>query len=131
MKSFLKITLLVTAISLLFTQCKKEEITTFNSYFCSANNIADGQPLLYINGEYKGELPSINEEPPFGDDSPLQKMLCFPLPSGKYKVEVKDKQGNIKMAGTIKFKNGSLNTYGDCGNFYTSLANGRLIVVFY
>ena len=116
---------------LLLTQCKKDN-TVFNSYFYTSMDEKDVQLSLYIDKQYKGELPYLTRKPSACDNDTLkQKALFLALQSGKYTVETKDKQGNIKSSFTLKIKSNSMQVRSIKGGNETELCNGCLVAGLY
>ena len=124
-----KIITLLTAVTttLLLTQCKKDN-PTYNSYFYTTVNDQDAQLSLYIDNDYKGDLPYLANKPTCENDSLKSKSLFLTLPAGKYKVAAKDKQGNIKSSSTLKIKSGLLESKSGTGGTEVRSSNGCLIV---
>ena len=104
MKIILKMLISLTAV-LLLTQCTKDN-TLFHFYFWTGQDTTDARLLhLYVNEEYKGELPYFNVEDSLFDcnnDSIKQKALEFLLPTGRYVITAKDRQGKTELITRIR-----------------------------
>lgn len=109
-------------VIVLFTQCHRHHHYGFKTYFWTSSATAENESL-YINGKYLGELPLLNETP--SDDNGLkQEALFVRLPSGKYRIIVRDEDGDIKFRQTIKLHIGGGDksiTVSDDGDRYRSL----------
>ncbi|MBI4645123.1 MAG: hypothetical protein HY738_00665 [Bacteroidia bacterium] len=134
MKKIITTLTAVALIALLLTHCKKYN-TTFNSYFYTSKDSNEVQLSLYIDGNYKGDLPYLTNKPTCDNDSLKQKALFLTLQSGKYKIVAKDKQDNIKSSSTLKITNNSMDgktgNGGSGGLEATSKDNCLIVGVFY
>lgn len=116
---------------IIFSKCKKKQ-TTFNTYFYTSNSISETKFDLFIEDEYKGELPFLTGKPSLdAADTLKQKCLYIPLKAGKYKIIAKDKQGVIISSGTIKFKRNSVHTSGGVGGIELTSNEDNLIIGLY
>ncbi|PSL48370.1 hypothetical protein CLV51_1021237 [Chitinophaga niastensis] len=88
------------AVLLLLSQCNVQG-GTMKTYFWTHTH-PDSTYYLYINDTYKGVLPYQDNAPTCGTAALQQQTLFIPLPSGTYSIEVKDKQGNVKLLETYK-----------------------------
>jgi hypothetical protein len=83
---------------------------------------------LYIQDDYKGEIPYINERLWFGDDSLEAKALIFTLGPDKYSVIAKDQLGNSKAEGEMKLKKNSASVNSVIGSIH-SRAKGNDVIL--
>jgi hypothetical protein len=99
MKKLTAITFSILVI-LLFTQCHHHRHYGFKTYFWTSSTKAEHEEL-YINGRYIGNLPLLNEAP--DDDNGLKSEALFVhLPSGKYRVVIRDGNGDVKFTETLR-----------------------------
>jgi len=92
----------------LTSSCKKNE-SDFEYYFYTGSN--DRELNLYVDGNYKGQLPYISYTTHQVFDSLRHKALFIVLPSGKHAVSAKDKEGNVVSDARFKVCNsGGLNS---------------------
>ena len=61
------------------------------------------------------------------NDTIIKNALYISLNSGRYKIEAKDNQGNIKCEGTLKFRSGSLGGTSRMGGQATA-SSGKTVV---
>lgn len=99
--------LAVFLVIVLFTQCHHHHHYGFKTYFWTSSATAENESL-YINGKYVGELPFL-EETPDEDNGLKQEALFIHLPSGRYRVVIKDGDGEIKFRQTLKLHIGGGN----------------------
>jgi hypothetical protein len=118
----LNLLLIITLVS-----CKKDN-TNFNSYFWTSNEIDENELSLFINDELKGAIPFLKDSPTCENDASKSKALNLNLKAGEYKIAAKDKQGNVKVASTIKVTSNSLSSKAGIGGTETSSKNECLIV---
>jgi hypothetical protein len=112
MKSnFLKTTLLI-AIVLFLSQCTKEDHSISKLYFYTSINPAQSQLSLYIDDQYKGELPYLSSQPVCESDSIMEKTIFMNLESGDYRVKAYDMSGKLKSDNKIKFSSSSRSNGG-------------------
>lgn len=106
----------------LFTQCHHHRHYGFKTYFWTSSRDAENEEL-YINGRYIGQLPLLNEAP--DDNNGLKSEALFVhLPSGRYKVIIRDEDGDVKFRETLKLHIGGRDksiTASDDGDGYRSL----------
>ncbi len=112
-------------IALLLTNCKKNE--TYQSYFYTTSG-HDSPLFLYVDGQYKGELPVMNQKPTFGNDTLKQKALFLTLKSGSYKVEAMDSQGAVKSSGKVTFSKSRSASTGRAGGQSMDLLDDCVII---
>jgi len=87
---------------------------------------------LFLDGDYKGDLPNLHTRMAVDNDTILTQGLHLTLKSGKYKLIGKDKQGTIRCEGTIKFSNnsaGGSSTKG--GNGSAGSGNTTVVKLFF
>lgn len=117
-KHFIKLILFASTIIVL-TNCKKIGKDYDNYFFTDIENSA-GPLILFIDGKNKGELPNLKTSVSPTNDTVINNALHLILKSGKYKIEAKDSQGNLKCSGTLKFRTNSLNGSSTMGGQETS-----------
>jgi hypothetical protein len=112
---------------ILATGCKKIG-PDYDVYFYSDVE-SSGTPLtLFLDGDLKGELPNLHTTIRFDNDTIKSGALHLKLKGGKYKMEAKDKNGETRSAGTIKFHQNSGG--GSCTKGGNGQAgSGRTVVV--
>lgn len=117
---------------MLFTQCRKAnepDGTVFNANFYTDSDSTRGTMFLYIDGQYKGELPYIAQRPScgasYGDGN---QPLAMRLKSGTYKIEGKDSKGTVKSSGEIFVSKRSSSGSGGIGGQSVMVSNDCLIV---
>ena len=116
---------------LLFTQCRKNEPssnTTYSAHFWTSMQSNDGELKLYIDNVYKGDLPYLAYKPDCSNNDLNQKLLSFPLPSGKHFIEAKDVHGNVKSSSNMKIETNSQSVSGGEGGM-GSVSTGTCLVV--
>lgn len=91
-----------------FTQCRHYS-GNWKVYFWKSSP-QSSVSYLYINDEYKGELPYRRTAPECDDASLANVTLYVKMKSGTYDIAVKDQGGNTKFNEklTIKRSNGSV-----------------------
>jgi hypothetical protein len=94
MKYFLAILLILS-----LTQCKEHKRNFEVCFWTSTSDKTER--LLYINNIYKGRLPYSETEP---DAELVNKTLLVHLISGKYRVEVKGIDGEVKFSQDLRLK---------------------------
>lgn len=117
----LKYALLASTL-LVLTNCKKFG-KDFDTYFYTDVETTDGTVSLFVDGNYKGILPSFQSAVSLSNDTILQHALHLRLKSGRYSIVAKDHQGYEKFRGSIKFKSSSWassSQKGGCTNAYSS-----------
>ena len=75
----------------------------FEAYFWTSSPEFESKHLV-IDGVDKGVLPLLPAAPVCDDMLTKQQALHLPLPSGKYRLEIKDKSGKTGYAETLKIK---------------------------
>ena len=109
-------------IILLFTQCRHHHRHhSFNTYFWTSSADAEHE-RVYINGELVGELPFL-EEATDEENGLKEEALLIQLRSGKYKIVIRDEEGEIKFRETLKLRiksNGRSVTASTNGEGYRS-----------
>jgi len=117
-KQFIRLLLLASTIIVL-TNCKKFGKDYDNYFFTDIENSA-GPLTLFIDGKNKGELPNLKTSVSPTNDTVINNALHLILKSGKYKIEAKDNQGNVKCSGTLKFRTNRLSGSSTMGGQETS-----------
>lgn len=96
--------LLIMAIGILSSlqSCHKDSDKNFIFHFYTTKLMSDSSDLfLYIDGESKGVVPyRASKVTDCGEISGTLRLLMHP---GKYKMEMKDKGGNVLSGATGKF----------------------------
>ena len=90
-----------------FTQCR-HYYGSWQVYFWKSSP-QSSVSYLYINDEYKGELPYRRTAPECDDASLKNVTLYVKLKSGSYDISVKDERGNTKFTEKLTIKRGSGN----------------------
>jgi hypothetical protein len=127
MKTFFKSLLVAVASILLFTACKKND-ETYNAYFFTTKSPDEVKLSLFIDGEYKGELPYLNPKPTCDNDTLKQKALILRLGSGKHDFVAKDDQGNERSTNKVKITKNKTSCSGSNGGSEMTKQNDCLIV---
>lgn len=124
-KHIIKLILFASTIIAL-TNCKKLG-KHFDTYFYTDIENYNGPLFLYIDGKSKGELPNLKTSLSPTNDTIINNALHFSLRSGKYKIEGKNNQGNLKYSGYLKFRTNSIGGGGIMGGA-ASASSGDIIV---
>ena len=115
--------------TIFFYSCQKDD-TIYQSYFWTPLDSSNVQLDLYIDGQFKGPVPFLTQNPDCNNDSSLIGLTPVPLKLGTYDIQVKDEQGNTQFSARMKIKKGgaitvteiagelNLNMYGDYDCFY-------------
>lgn len=115
---------------LLFMSCGKGK-TIYNAHFWTSKDTSEVRLSLFIDDEYKGELPYLEQEPGCGSEN----TLSFPVEEGKHSIVAKNVQGVIKSSGTARIRNNarrtSLSSSGGMGGQDIYLNDDCLIVKIY
>jgi hypothetical protein len=102
------ITLILFASTIIVqTNCKKFG-KDFETFFYTDGENSAGPLTLFVDAENKGELPNLKTSVSSTNDTVINNALHLKLKSGKYKIEAKDRQGNLKFSGTLKFRSNSV-----------------------
>src|SRR6218665_1804779 len=103
MKTTLNLITFTAVVTLLLTGCCKTSKPT-DSYFY-VNEMLTGNKLnLFINNEYKGELPFIDDVPSCNHDAMRQRALRVDIHDRKYKFEARDTLGRVMHSGLVTIK---------------------------
>ncbi|RTL57549.1 MAG: hypothetical protein EKK37_16055 [Sphingobacteriales bacterium] len=87
-------------VILVFSACHHHRHYGFKTYFWTSSRDAENEEL-YINGRYIGQLPLLKEAP--DDNNGLKSEALFVhLPSGRYKVIIRDNDGDVKFRETLR-----------------------------
>ena len=124
-KQLIKLILFASTIIVL-TNCKKYG-QDFDTYFYTDIQNSAGPLILFVDDKNKGELPNLKTSVSATNDTIINNALHLTLKSGKYKIEAKDSQGNLKCSGTLKFRSNSIGTTGTMGGQATA-SSGKTIV---
>ena len=124
-KHFIKLILFASTIIVL-TNCKKFG-KDFDTYFYTDIENSAGPLTLFVDGKNKGELPNLKTSVSPTNDTIINNALHLTLKSGKYKIEAKDNQGNVKCSGTLKFRSNSLSGSSTMGGQATA-TSGKTVV---
>jgi hypothetical protein len=124
-KQFLKC-VIFTSLVVVLVNCKKFG-KEYDTYFYTDIENTSGPLTLYVDGENKGALPNLKTSVSPGNDTVINNALHLNLRSGRYKIEGKDDQGNVKCSGTLKFRTNSLNCSSTMGGQATA-SSGKIIV---
>lgn len=125
-KYFIKIALLFSIIIIL-TNCKKIG-KTHHVYFYTDINTSKESLALFVDKKNKGILPYINVVTSALNDTVISNTLHFSLRSGKYNLEVKDVNGNIKYLGTLKIRSNSIATTSSKGFNTLSFSDEKIVM---
>lgn len=96
--------LAASATVFVFSKCSKEtdDNAIHSTYFWSSKN-APEQPLtLFVDGQAVGQLPYFSTDLTCGNDSLKNQALNMNLKSGKYNLEAKNSEGEVKSDCTLK-----------------------------
>jgi len=96
--------------------CQKDD-TVYDCYFYTINDTTDVQLSLYIDDEFKGELPQLASHPLCGD-SVLVGTLHLQLTGGKYDMIAKDQTCEKRSINTVKFNDKVFDTFSKVGFLY-------------
>jgi hypothetical protein len=118
--------LVFAALMVALVNCKKFG-KDHETYFYTDIENASGPLTLYVDGENKGQLPNLKTSVSPSNDTVINNALHLTLRSGRYKIEAKDDQGNVKCAGALKFRANSLNCSSTMGGQATA-SSGKIIV---
>jgi hypothetical protein len=102
-----RISILLVMVILL--QGCEHETHGFHAYFCTTSG-PGSKHYLYINEVKKGELPFTKQVPDAVDAHEQGNTLYTALPPGKHSVEVRDEDGTIVFAETLKVRRRSGST---------------------
>jgi hypothetical protein len=122
---FIKV-ILFTAGVMVLVNCKRFG-KDHNAYFFTDVENNGGHLTLFIDGKNKGELPNLKTSVSPGNDTVLTQALHLILSPGRYKLEAKDDQGNVKCSGLIKFRSNSLNNSCTMGSQATSRSGNTIV----
>jgi len=90
--------------------CRKND-TLFNAYFWTSVDTTQSRLSLFVDGEPKGPLPYLENEPSCGD----VHALALTLRSGKYRIEARDEHGTVRSQQTCKITEHKLSASGTVG----------------
>lgn len=127
MKNILAIVTATLFITLLFTQCNKDDSKIFNTKFYTTQS--QEKLFLYIDGTAKGELPYFAEAPDCNSvysDGPHP--FIAQLPSGEYRVTGKNSQGDVVTDGMIKLSKKTMGVSGFIGGQGLSSTDDCVII---
>ena len=128
-KQLIKLLLLASTLIVL-TNCKKFG-RSYDAYFYADIEASAGPLTLFIDNQNKGELPNLKTSVSPTNDTILNNALHLKIKSGKYNIEAKDAQGNVKCSGTLKFRGNNLNVTGKTGGHAASGNDNTVAVKFY
>ena len=126
MKKYLIKLILFASTIIVLTNCKKFG-KDFDTYFYTDIENSAGPLTLFVDGKNKGELPNLKTSVSPTNDTVINNALHLILKSGRYKIEAKDNQGNLKCSGTLKFRSNSLSGSNTMGGQETS-TSGKIVV---
>lgn len=116
MKSNIFTLFALTLALFLFSNCKKEHNKNYKAFFYTDKGSAEQKLSLFIDGQYKGDLPYLTVHPTCDNNDPMrQQALPLTLESGKYKLDARDKDGNVVSSSTIKMECRKISTKGTKG----------------
>ena len=114
------------SIIVLFTQCHRHRHHgAFKTYFWTSSTDAENEKL-YINNEFVGHLPLLNEAPN-NTNGLKQEALFVHLPSGKYRIVIRDEDGEVKFRETLKLDIGGHNTSISASNNGEGYGSYRIV----
>lgn len=129
MKTFSKQFVLLTLMILVFSQCKKDD-TVYQAYFYSLESPDEAKLFLFIDEESKGELPFVQHGAGVTTDSIKKYALKLQISAGKYQLETKDQNGQIRSSGKIRVSKNKLSSSGGIGGQEIIMENNELRVGF-
>ena len=112
-RAFTFLALLATVF--LFAQCQKDE-TIHTTHFWTSKSTPEEQLTLFVDGALMGPLPYFSTNLTCSNDSLKAKAFQMTLKSGKYYLEAKDNQGEVRSSGTIKISESGMSSSGGLGD---------------
>jgi hypothetical protein len=130
MKHFIRSFFAAALTVLLFAQCSKGR-TTYNGTFWTSKDTSEVRLFLFVDDEYKGEVPFLEKAP----ECSAENALSFPVESGQHTLVARDVNGTIRSSGTVKIKSNarrsSTSVSGGSGGQDIYLNDDCLIVKLY
>lgn len=126
MKTPLKFLYLVFVLFFLLG-CNKQK-NTYNVYVYTSKKVEYTTLHLTLNDKEKGEIPFINHQISFDDDSLIAKTLNIQLGTDTYPLAVKDQYGNVKVDSQLKLKRNSVSSTDVVGEIHTSTKDHKLLI---
>ena len=103
---------------IVFSSCKKEDNTIYQTRFWTTEDTASVKMDIYIDGTKRGVVHYLAEVPECCDDSIYKVFDPIPLNAGIYEFRAKDKQGNTRFVAKVEIKNS--------GSVSANYPNGKL-----
>ena len=100
--------LFITLTVFLLTGCKKVG-KTYDAYFYTAIETTDSHLILELDNKIIGEVPLLKTTLSTNNDTIINQALHLKLRTGKYKISVRDNNGNVKCSGILKFRFNNFN----------------------
>lgn len=119
--------MLLAFTTIVLSNCEKYR-QQHETYFFSNMDLNASPLTLFIDGENKGGVPHFKTVSSPANDTILKNALKLTLKSGKYKMEAKDIQGNLKCAANIKFTNNKINVTSTLGAV-SVLGSGSEVII--
>jgi hypothetical protein len=107
--------------------CHKHD-SPYNAYFYTNPKVDLSIYQLYIDGNYKGDLPCLNVKPVPDNDSLLKLTLFISLEAGKHDLVMKKQDGTEVSINKIKVKPGSLHSNGTMGGCEITSSGQTLVI---
>ena len=132
----LMIVLLLSLFVVVQMRCGKRSNRAFSNHFWTSKK-TEGKLFLYVDDNYKGVIPYLPEAPSWSDDNLKEKTLPLRMPSGDYKIAVKDEQNHVRIEQLLTLKLSNNNTTisskseNDMGAIKSVLHNDCLIEELY
>ncbi len=109
MKSTFKLLLTMFTAILLLTNCKKND-SNYNAYFYTSMSSSETQLSLFIDDEYRGEIPYMIVKPNCDNDVLKQQALFVNMKGGKHKLVAKNNLGIVMSSGMVKVSKNKLSS---------------------
>ncbi|MCW3075786.1 MAG: hypothetical protein JWO32_395 [Bacteroidetes bacterium] len=116
------------ALVLLFMLGCNKEKNTYNVYVYTTKKVEYTTLHLTLNDKDKGEIPFVNRQISFDDDSLISRTLNLQLATDTYPFAVKDQYGNVKVDAQLKLKRNSVSSTDVVGEIHTSTKDHKLLI---
>lgn len=117
-------------LMIIFSSCKKEDNTVYQTYFWTNVDTALIKMDIYINDKNSGAVQYLSKIPECCEDSVYKTLISVPLKVGTYDFKAKDMEENTRFSAQVEImKGGSVSAnhvYGklDIYGFDDNLAFG-------
>lgn len=116
-------------ISFFFLSSCKKEGATYNIYVYTTRYDEVTPIFLNLNDQSKGEIPYFAQKQSFETlDSLRSKALLLHLNYGRYPITARDRFGNIKADGNLKFKRRSNSLTPIIGEMFIATKDKDIII---